>query len=90
VKATVVVAGIGGLIIGHVLWLAAISLATRSTTVDVWVLVAAAATLLIAVACVFLGRRFHRRKEFAQAAFLWCLPVAPLLFSVSVLAVTYL
>ncbi|GAB7066480.1 hypothetical protein H7J06_04705 [Mycobacterium hodleri] len=89
-KATVVVAGVGGLIVGHVLWLAAISLATQTTTVDVWVLVTAAATLLIGVACVFLGRRFHRRKDFAKAAFAWCLPVSPLLFSVSVLAVTYL
>ncbi|KAA0101955.1 hypothetical protein CIW49_00930 [Mycolicibacterium sp. P1-18] len=85
-----VVAGVGGLIIGHVLWLAAISVATKTTTVDLWVLVAAGVTLLVAVGCVFLGRRYHRRKEFAKAAFLWCLPVSPLLFSVSVLAVTYL
>jgi hypothetical protein len=85
-----VVAGVGGLIIGHMLWLTAISLATKTTTVDVWVLVIAAATLVLLVACVLLGRTFHRRKAFAKAAFLWCLPVSPVLFSLSVLAVTYL
>jgi len=42
------------------------------------------------VVCVLLGRTFHRRKAFAKAAFVWCLPVSPLLFSLSVLAVTYL
>ena len=85
-----VVAGIGGLIIGHMLWLTAISFATKTTTVNAWVLVIAAATLVVGVAGVLLGRRFHRRKASAKAAFLWCLPVSPLLFSVSVLAVTYL
>lgn len=89
-KAHVVVAGVGGLIIGHVLWLAAISLATRSTTVDVWVLVIAAVTFVVGASCVVLGRRFHRRKDYAKSAFLWCLPVSPVLFSISVLAVTYL
>lgn len=85
-----VVAGLGGLIIGHMLWLTAISFATKTTDVDVWVLVLAAATLLLAVACVLAGRMFHGRKAFAKAAFLWCLPVSPVLFSLSVLAVTYL
>ncbi|OPX07790.1 hypothetical protein [Mycobacterium sp. AT1] len=85
-----VVAGVGGLIVGHMLWLTAISFATKTTTVDVWVLVIAAATLILGVACVLLGRTLHRRKAFAKAAFLWCLPVSPLLFSLSVLAVTYL
>lgn len=85
-----VVAGLGGLIIGHMLWLTAISFATKTTDVDVWVLVLAAATLLLTVACVLAGRMFHGRKAFAKAAFLWCLPVSPVLFSLSVLAVTYL
>jgi hypothetical protein len=88
VRATIV-AGLGGLIIGHMLWLTAISLATKSTTVNAWVLVIAAASLCLAVAGGLLGRMFRRRKAFARAAFLWCVPVSPLLFSVSVLAVTY-
>lgn len=89
VRATVV-AGIGGLIIGHVLWLTAISFATNTTTVNAWVLVVAAATLVVAVVAGVLGWQFHRRKATAKTAFLWCLPVAPVLFTVCVLGVTYL
>lgn len=85
-----VVAGIGGLIVGHVLWLIAISCATKTTTVNAWVLVVAAATLLLAVAVGVLGWLFHRRRATAKTAFLWCLPVAPVLFTISVLGVTYL
>jgi hypothetical protein len=33
---------------------------------------------------------YYGRKAFAKAAFLWCLPISPMLFSISVLAVTYL
>jgi hypothetical protein len=89
VRATVV-AGIGGLIIGHVLWLTAISFATKTTTVNAWVLVVSAATLLVAIACGLLGWLVYRRRATAKTAFLWCLPVAPVLFTISVLGVTYL
>jgi hypothetical protein len=33
---------------------------------------------------------FYRRKALAKAWFLWCLPISPMVFSISVLAVTYL
>lgn len=87
-----VVAGIGGLIIGHIVWLVAISFATRATAaaVNAWVLVIAAICVLVAVAGGLMGRKLHRRKEFTKAAFLWCLPVLPVLLSLSVLASTYL
>ena len=83
------IAGLGGLIIGHMLWLTAISFATKSTTVNAWVLVIAAGSLAIAVAGGLLGRMFYGRKAFTKAAFLWCVPISPILFSLSVLAVTY-
>jgi hypothetical protein len=88
VRATVV-AGLGGLIVGHMLWLVAISLATKTTTVSTWVLVIAVASLALAIIGGLLGRMFHQRKAFAKAAFLWCVPVSPVLLSLSVLAVTY-
>jgi hypothetical protein len=88
VRATVV-AGLGGLIIGHMLWLVAISVATKTTTVSTWVLVIAASSLVLAIVGGVLGRMFYRRKAFAKAAVLWCVPVSPVLFSLSVLAVTY-
>jgi hypothetical protein len=37
-----------------------------------------------------LGLMFHRRKATAKTAFLWCLPAAPILFTICVLGVTYL
>ena len=85
-----IVAGIGGLIVGHILWLAAISFATRTTSVSSWVLAVGAASAVLVVVGAALGWNFYRRKAFAKAAFLWCLPVSPILFSISVLAVTYL
>jgi hypothetical protein len=89
VRATII-AGLGGLIIGHMLWLTAISFATKSTTVNDWVLVIASGSLVLAVAGGLLGRMFYGRKVFAKAAFMWCVPISPILFSLSVLAVTYL
>lgn len=86
----VVVAGIGGLIVGHVLWLVGISLAMATTEVSTWVLVVAAVSLVAAVIGGLLGRRFHQAKAYAKAWFAWCLPMAPVLLSVTVLGVTYL
>jgi hypothetical protein len=85
-----VVAGLGGLVIGHVLWLIGIKLATHTEHVNAWVLVVAAVSLAVAVAGSLLGRMAYRRKAFAKAAFLWGLPISPVLFSLSVLGVTYL
>jgi hypothetical protein len=86
----VIVAGIGGLIIGHVLWLLGISLAIATSDVSTWVLVISAVSLVVALVGGLLGRRFHQDKEYAKAWFAWCLPMAPVLLSVIVLGVTYL
>jgi hypothetical protein len=86
----VVVAGIGGLIIGHVLWLVGISLAIATTDVSTWVLVIAGVSLVVALVGGLLGQRFHRAKAYAKAWFAWCLPMAPVLLSIIVLGVTYL
>jgi hypothetical protein len=87
---SVVVAGIGGLIIGHVLWLVGISLAIATSNVSTWVLVIAAMSLVAALVGGLLGRRFHRAKAYAKAWFAWCLPMPPVLLSIIVLGVTYL
>jgi hypothetical protein len=87
------VAAAGGLVVGHILWLAAISAAIASTDVSTWVLVVAAVSFAAGVACVLLARRKMRRKDRSSeiwAAFLWGLPVSPVLFSLAVLGVTYL
>lgn len=87
---SVVVAAIGGLIIGHVLWLIGISLAINTTSVSSWVLVVSGACLLVAVLSGLLGWQLEKRKAYARAWFAWCLPVAPVLLSLIVLGVTYL
>jgi cytochrome bd-type quinol oxidase subunit 2 len=84
------VAGIGGLVVGHILWLAGISIATATRTVSSWVLVVAAVSLVLGAVAAALGWRSYRRKSEVWAAFLWALPVSPVLLSLTVLGVTYL
>ncbi|MBX7454699.1 hypothetical protein GR927_42530 [Mycolicibacterium sp. 3033] len=87
------IAGIGGLVIGHMLWLAGISAAIASTDVPTWVLVVAAVSFLVAIVSGYLGWRQWRkksRKAEAWAVFCWALPLSPVLFSLAVLGVTYL
>lgn len=85
-----VVAGLGGLVIGHMLWLVGIWYATQSQSVNFWVLITAAVSIAVGVIGGLLGRVYWRRAATAKAAFLWCLPALPVLFSLAVLGVTYL
>ena len=87
---TIWVAAIGGLVVGHILWLVAISLAIATTHVNRYVLVVAAAFAVVTVVAVLLGWRFHERKLPVWSAFLWCLPISPVLLTLCVLGVTYL
>lgn len=84
------VAGIGGLVIGHILWLIAISGALATSAVSRWVLVIAAVVAVVTVVAGLLGWRAYQRQSDVRAAFLLCLPISPVLFTVAVLAVTYL
>ncbi|MGE2717337.1 hypothetical protein ACQI4L_25040 [Mycolicibacterium litorale] len=85
-----IVAAVGGFVIGHILWLIAISLATSATDVSTWVLVVAGLSFLAGAALGYLGWRRFQAKAFVWSAFLWGLPAAPVLFSIVVLGVTYL
>jgi hypothetical protein len=85
-----IVAGLGGLVIGHILWLLGIRFATDTQNVNAWVLVVAGVSFVVGAVGGALGLGYHRRSASAKAAFLWCLPIAPVLFSLSVLGVTYL
>ena len=85
-----VVAGVGGLIVGHILWLIAISLAISTTTVERWVLIAAAVIGVLSAAALVVGRRRYQQKSYVGAALLLCLPVSPVLFTLAVLGVMYL
>lgn len=85
-----IVAGVGGFVAGHILWLIAISLATGSTDVSTWVLVVAVVSFLAGAALGYLGWRRFQAKDYVWSTFLWGLPAAPVLFSIVVLGVTYL
>jgi hypothetical protein len=85
-----VVAGLGGLVIGHILWLIGIKLATATSDVSGWVLVVAGVSFVLGALAGWLGWRHFTRKSYVWATFLWGLLVSPVLFSVIVLGVTYL
>lgn len=87
---SVVVAGIGGLVLGHVLWLLGISVATSAQSVSTAVLIVSAILLAGAVLAIYRSWRSYQRAQWVRAAFLGGLAVSPVLFTVIVLGVTYL
>ena len=84
------VAAIGGLVVGHILWLAGISVAIATQSISTWVLVVAAVSFAVGAVAAYFGWRSYKRKSEIWAAFLWALSVAPVLLSLTVLGVTYL
>lgn len=87
---SIVVAGIGGLVLGHIVWLLGITLATDSSS---------RSTIVLILSVLFLGgggyaihraRQFYERKQWTPAAFLGGLAVSPVIFTLIVLGVTYL
>ena len=85
-----VVAGLGGLILGHILWLVAISLAIGSPSSTTVVLLIAVLVLVAAAGAWYLAWQRYQRRELVWAAFLAGLPVSPLFFTIIVLGQTYL
>jgi hypothetical protein len=84
------VAGIGGLVVGHILWLAGISIAIATSSVNASVLVVAGLSFIVGAVAAYYGWRSYKQKSDIWAAFLWALPVSPVLLSLTVLGVTYL
>ncbi len=85
------VAAVGGLVIGHMLWLLAITLAINTSEVSFWVLITSAVITVLSVGRQpGLGWRAYQRKDQVWTAFLWSVPVAPMLLTLVVLGVTYL
>ena len=84
------IAGLGGLLIGHILWLVAIKLAIAAPAINFWVLVVAAVIAVVAAISFFVGWRLYKREVYGWAIFLLALPVSPVLFTIAVLGVTYL
>ncbi|WP_445167163.1 hypothetical protein ACTXG7_25635 [Mycolicibacterium sp. Dal123E01] len=84
------IAGIGGLVLGHILWLIGITFATDGEDVSFWVLILSAVIVVVAAVVGFLAWRKYQLKQRVWAAFLGCVPISPVIFTLIVLGVTYL
>jgi hypothetical protein len=80
---------IGGVIVGYLLWLVAISIGDAVTTVSLWSLIVLLVSAVFAGWAVLRGRRLLRRQKYPLAAFIFALPVLPVLLSLGVLVRTY-
>ncbi len=76
--------------VGHILWLIGITIATGGTRVSFWVLILAAVIAVAAVAIGLLAWWMYQRKRLVWSAFLACVPISPVIFTLVVLGVTYL
>lgn len=76
--------------VGHILWLAGISVAIATRSVSTWVLVVAAVSFAVGAVAAYIGWGSYQRKSEVWAAFLLALPISPVLLSLTVLGVTYL
>ena len=83
-------AGLGGILVGYVIWLAAISIGEALTTVSLWSVVVLILSAVFAVGAMLWGRRLRRRRNYPLASFVFALPVLPVLLSLAVLARSYL
>ena len=83
-------AAIGGVIVGYVLWLVAISIGDAVSTVSLWSLVVLVVSAAFALGAVLRGRRLQRQRNLVLASFVFALPVLPVLLSLGVLFRTYL
>jgi heme O synthase-like polyprenyltransferase len=81
---------VGGVIIGYVLWLVAISIGDAITTVSLWCVIVLIFSVAFAVWAVLWGRRLREQRKYALAAFAFALPVLPVVLSLGVLLRSYL
>lgn len=82
-------AAIGGLIIGYVSWLVAISIGEAVTTVSLWSLIVLIVSAAFALWAVLWAQRLRRRRNYALASFAFALPVLPVLLSLAVVVRSY-
>ena len=86
----VVVAGVGGMLLGHILWLIGVSVARSSPSGGTAVLVVLVLFLLASAGFGYLTWQRYVRQDWVWAAFFAGLPVSPVIFTLIVLGVTYL
>jgi cytochrome bd-type quinol oxidase subunit 1 len=90
VRTESVVATVGGLLLGYMGWLVAISIGAAFTTVSLWSLIVLVVSVLLVIAAGLWGWRLRRRGRYPWAMFVWMLPIPAVLLTLAVLRSTYL
>ncbi|WP_343573019.1 hypothetical protein [Mycobacterium sp.] len=83
-------AALGGVLVGYLLWLIAISIGDFFTTAGRWGPIVLAVSVVFALGALLWGRRVRGRGNRTVAAFAVVLPVLPVLLSLLVVADSYL
>jgi hypothetical protein len=89
IRSDTVVSAIGGVVIGYVAWLIAISIGDDVTTVSRWSLMVLLGSVVLAVCAGVWGWRMRRRGNHVGAAFTFSLPILPVLLTLAVLTNLY-
>lgn len=89
-RAEKVWAAIGGLIVGYIGWLVAISIGAALTTVSLWSVIVMVLALLLGIWAVLRGQRLRQQGNTTWAAFVFALPMPAVLMTLAVLRYTYL
>ena len=84
-----IIGAIGGIAVGYLLWLVAISLGGDNATVGQWGPLVLLLAVALAIGAAVWGWRLRQRREYLSAAFVFGLPILPVLLTLAMLAVAY-
>lgn len=85
-----VVGAVGGLIVGYVIWLVAITVGDDITTVGKWSMAVLLLSGALVVGGVIGGLLMRWRRKYGWSAFGFGLPVVPVVLSLALMANLYL
>ncbi|GFG63445.1 hypothetical protein MKUB_09350 [Mycobacterium kubicae] len=86
IRTETAVGAIGGVATGYVLWLIAISIGDDVTTVGRWSIAILLASVALAIGAVVGGLLMRWRRKYSWSAFVFGLPVLPVVLTLAVLA----
>ncbi|BAX90846.1 hypothetical protein [Mycobacterium shigaense] len=90
IRGDTIVGAIGGVVVGYVLWLIAISVAGDNATAGRWAPVVLVASAVLALVAGVWGWRLGRRGRYPWAALAFGLPTLPVILTLAVLANIYI
>jgi cytochrome bd-type quinol oxidase subunit 1 len=89
IRLDTVVGAIGGLIVGYVLWLLAISIAGDNATAGRWAPMILIVSAVLGLCAAVWGWQLRRRGRHPWAALAFGLPILPVVLTLAVLADIY-